>query len=103
MIEFIRAADVVILDAQYDRAEYEQHIGWGHGCVDDVVALAIKAEVKQLFLFHHDPDHDDPKLDQMLAHAREIVARHKSSLQVESATEGRVVELALIKKQSGGR
>ncbi len=94
MIEFIRGADVVILDAQYDRTEYEQHVGWGHGCVDDVVVLAIKAEVKQLFLFHHDPDHDDTKLDQMLAHAREIVTRAKSPLRVESATEGCVVELA---------
>lgn len=94
MIEFIRGADVVILDAQYDRTEYEQHVGWGHGCVDDVVVLAIKAEVKQLFLFHHDPDHDDAKLDQMLAHAREIVTRANSPLRVESATEGRVVELA---------
>jgi DNA-binding transcriptional regulator YdaS (Cro superfamily) len=45
-------------------------------------------------LFHHDPDHDDAKLDQMLAQARQIVARQKSSLRVESATEGRVVELA---------
>lgn len=98
MIEFIRGADVVILDAQYDRAEYEKHVGWGHGCVDDVVMLAIKAEVKQLFLFHHDPDHEDPKLDQMLTHAREIAARHKSSLKVESATEGCVVELAATKQ-----
>jgi phosphoribosyl 1,2-cyclic phosphodiesterase/ActR/RegA family two-component response regulator len=94
MIEFIRGADVVILDAQYDRTEYERHVGWGHGCVDDVVTLAIKAEVKQLFLFHHDPDHDDAKLDQMLAQARQIVARQQSPLRVESATEGRVVELA---------
>jgi CheY-like chemotaxis protein/phosphoribosyl 1,2-cyclic phosphodiesterase len=94
MIEFIHGADVVMLDAQYDRAEYERHIGWGHGCVDDVVMLAIKAEVKQLFLFHHDPDHDDAKIDEMLARAREIVIQQKSPLLVEAATEGRVVELA---------
>jgi phosphoribosyl 1,2-cyclic phosphodiesterase/CheY-like chemotaxis protein len=98
MVEFIRGADVVIIDAQYDRSEYERRVGWGHGCVDDVVILAIKAEVKQLFLFHHDPDHDDAKLDQMVAHARAIVAREKSPLQVEAAVEGRVVELAGCRK-----
>lgn len=98
MIEFIQGADVVILDAQYDRTEYEQHVGWGHGCVDDVVVLAMKAGVKQLFLFHHDPDHDDVRLDQMLAHARDIVTKAKASLRVESATEGQVVELAAAKK-----
>jgi phosphoribosyl 1,2-cyclic phosphodiesterase/CheY-like chemotaxis protein len=94
VIEFIRDADVLILDAQYDRAEYENHVGWGHGCVDDVVALAVKAGVKRLFLFHHDPDHDDARLDQLLAHARELVARKKSPLQVDNATEGVVVELS---------
>lgn len=98
MIEFIRGADVVMLDAQYDRAEYERHIGWGHGCVDDVVMLAIKAEVKQLFLFHHDPDHDDAKIDEMLARAREIVVQQKSTLIVEAATEGRVVDLVAAVK-----
>lgn len=98
MLDFIRGADVLIMDAQFDRAEYERHIGWGHGCVDDVVAFAMKSGVKQLFLFHHDPDHDDAKLDQLLAHARQIVARQKSSLRVESAVEGRVVELAPVKK-----
>jgi phosphoribosyl 1,2-cyclic phosphodiesterase/CheY-like chemotaxis protein len=94
MIDFIRDAEVVVLDAQYDREEYERHVGWGHGCVDDVVTLAIKANVKQLFLFHHDPDHDDAKIDQMLAHARALVAQQNSLLQVESAAEGRVVHLA---------
>lgn len=93
MIHFIRGVDVLILDAEYDRAEHETHIGWGHGCVDDVVAVALQAGVKKLFLFHHDPDHDDAKIDQMLAHARQLVADQKSSLQVEAATEGVTVEL----------
>ena len=98
MIEFIRGVDVLIMDAQYDRAEHEDHIGWGHGCVDDVVALAIKAGVKKLFLFHHDPDHDDAKIDTMLAHARNLVAEQKSTLLVEAAMEGAVVELARAEK-----
>ncbi len=93
MLEFIRGVDVLILDAQYDRTEHEDHIGWGHGCVDDVVAVAMKAGVKKLFLFHHDPDHDDAKIDSMLAHARELVAAQRSSLIVDAAMEGVVVEL----------
>ena len=96
MAEFVRGADALIMDAQYDAEEYDQHIGWGHGCVDDVVAFAIKAGVKTLYLFHHDPDHDDAKLDQMFAHARELVARQKASLRVEIAREGVVVELAAL-------
>ncbi len=50
--------------------------------------------MKKLFLFHHDPDHDDAKIDHMLAHARKLVTEQKSNLQVDAATEGVVVELA---------
>jgi phosphoribosyl 1,2-cyclic phosphodiesterase/ActR/RegA family two-component response regulator len=94
MIHFLRGADVLIMDTQYDCDEYERHIGWGHGCVDDVVALALKAQVKQLFLFHHDPDHDDAKISQMTARARAIVAADGGALLVDAAREGAVVELA---------
>ena len=93
MIEFVRGADVLIMDTQYDRQEYQQHIGWGHGCLDDVVALALEAEVKRLFLFHHDPNHDDAKIEQMVADARQMVAARKGALQIEAAREGLTVEL----------
>lgn len=91
--EFIRDADVVISDAQYDAEEYRAHVGWGHSCVDDVVELAMKAGVKELFLFHHDPDHDDQKIAQMLAHARSLVAAKGSQLKVEAARERMTVTL----------
>ncbi len=93
MIDFVRDADVLILDSQYDRAEYKTHIGWGHGCVDDSVALALKAGVKHLYLFHHDPDHDDRCMDELVKHARKIVARRKAKLKVDAAREGLVIEL----------
>ena len=93
MIEFVRDADVLILDAQYDAAEYKTHVGWGHGCVDDSVALALKAGVKQLCLFHHDPSHDDKTIDGFVKHARRIVAKHKSKMKVDAAREGMVIQL----------
>ena len=98
MLEFIRGADVLILDAQYDRLEHDNHIGWGHGCVDDVVAVALRAGVKRLFFFHHDPDHDDAKIDSMLAHARKLVTEQKSTLIVDAAQEGVLVELGRAEK-----
>ena len=57
-------------------------------------SLALKAEVKRLFLFHHDPDHDDAKVESMLAHARKLVAAAGATLAVDAAREGVVVELA---------
>ncbi len=98
MIDFVRGTDVLIMDSQYDVQEYESHVGWGHGCVDDVVALAMAAEVKTLFLFHHDPDHDDDKVDRMLEHARHLVTAQGGKLKVEAAQEGRRVELTAVEK-----
>jgi len=93
MLDFVRDADVLILDSQYDRAEYKSHTGWGHGCVDDSVALAIKAGVKKLILFHHDPDHDDQRMDELVTHARALVTQANASLKVEAASEGLVIQL----------
>jgi phosphoribosyl 1,2-cyclic phosphodiesterase len=92
-IEFLHGADVLILDSQYDAAEYQRHIGWGHGCVDDSVALALKAGVKHLCLFHHDPDHDDKRIDAFAKHARQLVAKQGAKLKVDAAREGMTIQL----------
>jgi len=93
LADFLRGADLLIMDAQYNREEYQKHIGWGHGCLDDVVDLAISAQVKRLFLFHHDPDHDDATIDRMVARARATITERKAALLVEAAREGATVEL----------
>ncbi|MBI3877712.1 MAG: response regulator [Verrucomicrobia bacterium] len=93
LIDFIRDADVLVMDAQYDATEYKSHVGWGHGCVDDVVALAVVANVKKLFLFHHDPDHDDAHVTKMAEWARELAVMHGAMLEVEAAREGLEVVL----------
>ncbi len=86
--DFVRDCDLLVMDAQYDRSEYPAHAGWGHGCLDDVVSLCCGAGVKQLQLFHHDPDHSDTKIDSMLRHARRIAKSLKSPMRVEAAREG---------------
>jgi phosphoribosyl 1,2-cyclic phosphodiesterase len=93
MVEFIRGLDLLIMDAQYDSREYSMHIGWGHGCLDDVVALAIEASVKKLVLFHHDPDHSDAKVAQMARTARRLIRKAGSNLKVEPAREGVVLQV----------
>ncbi len=98
IVDFLRGADVLIMDSQYDCEEYKNHIGWGHACLDDVVALAIQAEVKQLFLFHHDPDHDDETITRLLAHARKLAAHAGSPMHIEAAREGAVVKLGAAVK-----
>ena len=93
VIEFVRGADVLIADSQYDEAEYPVRLGWGHTCADDTVQNAIRAGVRQLFLFHHDPDHPDEKITSMVSRARVRVAEQGAHLLVSAAREGGEVVL----------
>ena len=92
--EFIRGADALIIDSQYDADEYEQHVGWGHGCVDRVVRLAIESQVRRLFLFHHDPNHDDATITRMVATARKLASAAGSHLVIDAACEGLSVDVS---------
>jgi phosphoribosyl 1,2-cyclic phosphodiesterase/CheY-like chemotaxis protein len=88
LVEFLQDCEVVILDAQYTDEEYQQHIGWGHGSLSSVVSLALDADAHKLVLFHHDPNHDDRMIDEMVEHARSLVAKSGKLMEVEAALEG---------------
>lgn len=51
--------DVLIHDAQYDAAEFEQRRDWGHCTADYALELARRCRARRLVLYHHDPTHDD--------------------------------------------
>jgi phosphoribosyl 1,2-cyclic phosphodiesterase len=91
LLEFIRGAELLILDTQYTAAEYPSRMGWGHGCLPDSVALAVEAGVSRLALFHHDPSHADNQIDEMVNSARQMSA--PSQLTVQGAMENEVISL----------
>ena len=95
LVEFLKDTDVLILDTQYTDEKYQEHIGWGHGALSRVVSLALEARAKKLFLFHHDPSHDDHKIDEMLERARLLVVESGRSLEVEAAREGAEIWLSV--------
>ena len=99
IVRFLDGVDALILDAQFDADEYAHHTGWGHSSVDDAVDLAVRAKAKRLFLFHHDPAHNDEKIDQMVGYARKLAARSGKSLEVEAAREGMKCELAALARR----
>lgn len=70
LIEASRDADCLIYDAMYTKEEYHARAtGWGHSTWDEGVRVATAANVKQLFLFHHEPDRDDDAVDAIEAEA----------------------------------
>jgi phosphoribosyl 1,2-cyclic phosphodiesterase len=70
--DIARSADVLLHDAQYRDHEYPNHVGWGHSCIGDTMEFAIKSEVGQIVLFHHDPYHTDVELEELLVEAQKM-------------------------------
>ena len=64
--------DVLLHDSQYSEDEYPQHVGWGHSSIGHVVNFAVRAGVRQLVMFHHDPRHIDEALEGLLTRACEL-------------------------------
>jgi phosphoribosyl 1,2-cyclic phosphodiesterase len=64
-LDFISHADLLIADGQYTAHEYERKAGWGHSSIELIVDVAYQAKVKQLAIFHHDPQHSDTFLDEL--------------------------------------
>ena len=94
LVQFLHGSDLLILDAQYTDEEYQRHIGWGHSSVTTAVSLALDAGVRKLFLFHHDPNHDDTMIDSMLEEARRVAQESGKELTVKAAHEGEEVILS---------
>lgn len=76
-----RESDLFVVDAQYTPDEYQHHWGWGHSTWKQSVDVGVKTEVKQIALFHHDPYHDDNRVDKILSEARQlhshVIAAHE--------------------------
>ena len=92
-LQSIHGADILIHDAQYTPKDYEMKRGWGHSCYVDVVNYAIDAEVKELYLYHHDPYNDDDAIDEIYKNSQEIIKSRNASLKCFIAREGMKVEL----------
>ncbi len=95
VLDFIRGSDLVVHDAQYTDKEYrDSKIGWGHSPIEHVLLNTIKAGVKRVALFHHDPMRSDRELARIEKAAQERAARIKShSIEVFAAREGLEVQL----------
>ena len=93
LIEFLEETDLYIGEAQYTLEEYKAKLGWGHSPVESIVEFAVKAKVKRLALFHHDPYHDDAFVDGMVKHAQQLLAGQKSSIECFGAKEGMEIVL----------
>jgi phosphoribosyl 1,2-cyclic phosphodiesterase len=88
-----RAATVLIHDSQYTDEEYRARRGWGHSSLSDTLAFAQRSQPEDLLLFHHDPSHDDGRLESLAGQATEDAARLGIEGRVQLARERRAFDL----------
>lgn len=88
LASFVKGADALITDCTYTDEEYLAKEGWGHSCISKVVNLADTAEVKTLYLFHHDPDQSDDDIDGKLETAKAMLKSRKSKTKCLAPKEG---------------
>jgi phosphoribosyl 1,2-cyclic phosphodiesterase len=89
-----QGASLLVHDAQYTAEEYEGTRGWGHSTVEDTLTFARRAEAERVALFHHDPTHDDDRLDAIGGEARDLwAARGGDPHALVVAREGLALEL----------
>jgi phosphoribosyl 1,2-cyclic phosphodiesterase len=111
LAEFARGADLLYAEGQYTRAEYEgregihggpplPRRGWGHTPVEDCVATAVAAGVRELHVGHRDPQRDDEQLARLEARVQEWMrdalrgaGRLEDGCRVRLAHEGLTVRL----------
>jgi phosphoribosyl 1,2-cyclic phosphodiesterase len=75
ILNLVEGVDVLVHDGQYTPEELVEKKGWGHSSWKQCTDLARLANVKELYITHHDPDHDDDFLDEIQRQAREEFAQ----------------------------
>ena len=68
----VQGVDVLVFDSMYTPEEYDSHKGWGHSTWQTACEIAIELDVKKLVLFHHEPNHSDDFIDEVVKKAQKV-------------------------------
>ena len=93
VVDFCKNADVLIHDATYTPEEYLDRVGWGHSHYLFTLRVAAEANVKRLYLFHHDQNHSDEKVDDILLKSKREVKSRGYRFECEAAVENTTITI----------
>jgi phosphoribosyl 1,2-cyclic phosphodiesterase len=94
-IDYFRGADILVFDTQYTFEESLNKIDWGHSSASIATDISLKAGVKKLVMFHHDPSYTDEKLDAVYLRALNYknMMTERNELEIIMAYEGLELEI----------
>ncbi len=93
LVKFLGGVDTLVHDGMYSDELMAQRAGWGHSTPKQAVELAAECRARRLVLFHHEPEHNDDAIDQLLARARADAKNLAPHLVVDAASEGMQLNL----------
>ena len=92
-VDFCNGVDLLIHDAQYTEKDLPAKHGWGHSLISQVRQLAVDAQVKNLVMYHHDPERSDSELDEIAIESAKFFKSRNSLIGSYIASEGLAFEL----------
>lgn len=87
IFDFCSGADVLIHDSTYTPEEYIDRIGWGHSHYLFTLRVAAEAHVKKLYLFHHEQNRSDDKVEDILKKCKKEVKSRGYTFECDAAVE----------------
>ena len=102
VVEMCRGADLAYFDGQYSREEYHgkkpigafqafPRVGWGHGCIEDILDRVSDIDIKHALIGHHDPERSWP--EQVAMNEQLQAFSDGKDFRIELAQDGRSIEL----------
>jgi anti-anti-sigma factor len=91
---FYANADALIFDAMFSVRESFVKEDWGHSSALIGADIAREANVKRLYLFHHDPISSDEEIMQIMHETQEYLGEGENTPEVIVAREGLAIDLA---------
>jgi len=93
LIDFCLGSDYLIHDSMYDENSILGKKGWGHSGNITLAYLSILSKVKNLVLFHYNPDYNDEKIDALLKETLFVLNSENSAINCVASKEGMCIEL----------
>ncbi|MGA7723395.1 MAG: MBL fold metallo-hydrolase [Ignavibacteriaceae bacterium] len=93
LIDFCSGCDYLIHDSMYDEISVLGKKGWGHSGNITLAHFSLLAKVKNLVLFHYNPDYCDEKIESLLKETLSVLNSENSGINCVASKEGMCIEL----------
>jgi phosphoribosyl 1,2-cyclic phosphodiesterase len=93
LIAFCKNCDYFLHDSMYDEDSMCNKKGWGHSSNVSLAQFSIMANIKNLILFHYNPDYDDSKIDCILTETKLFLEKQNSKIKCIASKEGLEIKI----------